>query len=88
MSNRVVWKYELLPLEITLLPANAKVVHFGMQQRKFYVWVEVDPSVLQTVPHDFYVVATGEEIPLHAQYFGTTHEGPFVWHLYEAEIAL
>jgi len=66
------------------LPLSAKVLHFGMQEDDFVIWVDTDTEA-PTKQRRFFVVGTGHPIPGRATYCGTVMDGPFVWHLFEGK---
>ena len=86
MADRRVWKYPLSlrpgPQRVTL-PALSEIVHVHAQNDTPTLWAQVDGAVREQT-RTFYVVATGEPIPEHAEhYVGTVHIGWTVWHIFE-----
>lgn len=76
-----VWKYQISQKAI-LMPVDAKVVHFGMQDGQATVWVEVGVANLVAL-RDLKIYGTGHAIPEDAKHVGTCFDGDFVWHLYD-----
>lgn len=83
---RKVWKFqpEMKPGPQRLwMPSGAVIVAVGMQGHgNLRIWAEGDvdaPRAKRTVA----IVGTGEPIPDGWAYRGTTHDDPFVWHVYE-----
>lgn len=82
-----IWKFEI-PLGVNVvheIPLGGVVVHTGTQNDTIFIWVEVDPSGYR-IPRSFKAFGTGHAIqePF-TSYVGTVQQGPFVWHVYEAE---
>lgn len=69
------------------IPQDGIVRHFGIQNHKLFVWIEVyvDEAEKQQPPRGFYVVGTGWEVPENTKYLGTVIDPKdgMVWHLYE-----
>lgn len=90
-----VWKYFIhvySAMSVTVkMPADAKIVHVeyeGPSTEKLSFWAEVD-STKSDVERNFEMFATGQHIPVKAQYVGTAvispnkNFTPVVYHLYE-----
>lgn len=82
---RTIWKY---PLQLTeqqtvTMTKGAEILHVGLDADEIpCVWAEVE-SLNDPEPIYFFVVGTGNRIPLRAR----THQGsfiqkPFVWHVF------
>jgi hypothetical protein len=89
----VVWKYPLEPKVggyafIDVPDPDARIVHFGVQGETLCVWVELTPEPAESAGHsplEVVVVGTGHPLPPGKwTHRGTTEDGPFIWHLYEA----
>ena len=65
------------------MPKGAKVVHVGLQMQRVCVWADVDPKA-GILTRCFYLYGTGHAIDPAHRYLGTTQDGPFVWHVFEA----
>ncbi len=84
-----VWKYTLsvehAGQRVALrMPKGAKVVHVGVVNDAWSIWVEVDPDA-PLVERTFTVIPTGfVDVPEGGVYLGTIiAHGGFVWHVYE-----
>lgn len=89
MAGRVVHKYEVgHGSAVTHMPPGAKLLHVDTQPsgsgEGVFVWAEVDPDAA-TVRWEISYYATGEPVPMDAEYVGTavTSNGAFVWHVYQ-----
>lgn len=83
-----VFKAEV-PVDDQWHPIHApRVVHVHHQYpRTVTLWFESLPSDDPNVPTmEFCVYGTGHPVPIDAAYVGTTHDGPYVWHLYQRPI--
>lgn len=88
MSTKVIHKHTVaINDDVTthILPADAQIIHVGMQNGKLCYWEEHSGNGLAMVLMQYRVVGTGHAIPLTADYIGTAFDGGFVWHLYELE---
>jgi len=71
------------------VPAGAKSVLVGHQDRVLTVWLEVDFDAPK-VHTDFVVFGTGHKIPegfVHCGSWIDDSLGPFVWHLYMRQVS-
>jgi hypothetical protein len=90
VASRRVYKYGLILTgqpQIVHLPHGAEIVHVAVQN------VDGEPHpmlwalVSTTAPHvarTFYVLATGQDVPVGACYVGTIHIDWTVWHIVES----
>lgn len=83
--TKTVFKYEV-PIDGAphhlKIPTGAQVLHVGQQgSGSVMLWCEVDPAAPEANRY-LQVFGTGQEIPLHAEHWGTSQDGPYVWHLY------
>jgi hypothetical protein len=84
---KTVWKYQVpIGHQVTLeIPFGGIVVHTESQDDVICLWVEVESSNPKA-HRSFKVFGTGHEIQMpYAIHVGTVQQGPFVWHVYEAE---
>lgn len=65
------------------LPEGARVLCVDTQDGDLCLWAEVDPEA-PTRKAVLFVVGTGQEPPDQGIYRGTAQQGPYVWHIYEA----
>ena len=97
MSQRVVWKFPVLPGEFKIsLPQGAQFLSLDVQEELYgtpnaFMWLLVDPAAPK-IEKTFRTVATGEEF----ESFGLAYRGTFqihgfgwgfgslVFHLFEA----
>lgn len=92
--NRTIWKYELLPSEVTYLrmPDGARPLCVQVQKGKVCLWAEVDQGLTDgptTVIRTFFVIGTGHRVPREAKtYIGTfqLNDGDLVFHVYSGEL--
>ena len=91
---KAIWKYALtvtdnptvkMPLDARVLTvrANSDRPH---AYYKIDLWALVDPEVQTAIRH-FRIVGTGHPGPDldMVDYIGTVFDGPFVWHVFEAQ---
>lgn len=64
------------------MPAGAEILHFGLQREVPTIWARVKADA-ERVTRTFQIFGTGQTIPPCAEYIGTFHAGPFVWHVFE-----
>ncbi len=68
------------------LPDGYKILHFGMQDKKAYLWVLVDPDSKLFISCRFQIKGTGHSIDESElmNYVGTiiTNNDRLVWHLF------
>lgn len=87
-----VWKFPLafptLTIEGVTMPAGAKVLHVGMQDRVITLWALVDPDAEPT-RRLIATVGTGHSAPApdEATYLGTVMDGAYVWHVFAEPFA-
>ena len=65
-----------------VMPVDAEIIDFKIQNTFFTLWALVD-SEAETKTRYFRILETGESIESDYKYIATTHEGDFVWHLFE-----
>lgn len=87
MSNRVIWKYRIVPNDQSIsLPRGAEFLCVQMQQGYPHAWCLVDPDAEPELRH-LKVFETGQVVDRHdvegARYLGTfqTHHG-HVYHVW------
>ena len=89
---RTIHKYEI-PVAggEVIMPSGAKILSVGAQGGSLFLWAEVDTE-RYTQPKCIEVFGTGDEIPynrkISREFIGTAFMGPFVWHVYEADVLL
>ncbi len=85
MSRRI-YKYQINPSTILLLPVGSKCIHIGAQGANVYMWAEVwtDMSPLVTEEWRMFIIGTGHELleGMDYEHLGTAMIDPFVWHVY------
>ena len=89
---RTIWKFQIRltdgPQFILPPDPGAKLRFFAMQGGIPTVWVELEPEPQESMGHwpiTVALIGTGHPVPDGIwNYFGSTFDGPFVWHLYEA----
>lgn len=85
--KKSIWKYDLsIHAECEIeVPTGSEVLHFGIQNDSFRVWILVNPDanikekvrlVIRGTGWDFDASEMGE-------YKGTVQAGAFVWHLFQ-----
>lgn len=89
-----IWKF-MLPFAsepIIQMPAEAAVLHAGMQGGHICLWAMVNQSA-DVEPRRFLIVGTGGELPTEGMwsYVGTVQQGghdepQLVWHIFEPVI--
>ena len=84
-----IYKYPLTnnggDLQKLELPSGAKILHFGLQDNKLYIWAKVVLDFTKELRF-FRVVGTGCELGINSgEYIGTIFQGPYVWHLFEVQ---
>ena len=87
---KVVHKYQPVlvmdaPSEPLMIPAEAKIVHVGLQDSRVTLWAEHSRETPSTRELRVQIFGTGHPIPAFASYLGTLFDGPFVWHCYEVK---
>lgn len=86
---RVIWKYVLFDrgLNIVEMPANAEILHVGMQGGRPCVWAYVQ-SLNEPESRYLWVHGTGWDIsdtPEVQRFLGTAHtDDSLVWHVFES----
>jgi hypothetical protein len=68
------------------MPVGARILHFGSQNNRFYIWALVNTDNPETERY-FIIAVTGRETEAkELQYIGTAmlNSGAFVAHLFEA----
>lgn len=85
-----IYKYEVkVGFNLFKVPTYARMLSFGQQDGKFYVWALVDTGFTQTQRHRIEVVGTGWELEgqsgFHRAPFLGTLQDPdgFVWHAFD-----
>lgn len=77
------WGHEGKPV---MLPPDAHIMHFAMQQEKPTIWALV-PLTSTPIERNIAAFATGTsfdvEPPSFLMHHGTAMHGPFVWHCME-----
>jgi hypothetical protein len=69
---------------LTLMPEDAVVLDFGVQNGQVVVWAEVDPKLLPTTIRQFIIYFTGQPIADDLMYFKTLQlPNGLVIHIYE-----
>lgn len=81
---RTIYKYGInLGVTELDLPANAEVIHAGLDPREqMSIWCLVTPEA-PTEKKKFVIKGTGHEIESNLYYIKTFNVDPFVWHLFE-----
>lgn len=71
------------------LPVGAKILSVQVQNGEMKAWFEFDERETRELYRFIYIVGTGHlfEIEEPYKFIGTVQMGPFVWHIYEKEIA-
>ena len=65
------------------MPKNGRIIHVHTQDDVPCIWVEFDEGD-EFVDRGFCIAGTGWVTSSNTTtYVGTTHQGPFVWHIYE-----
>jgi hypothetical protein len=86
---RTIWKYVLLErgLNQVAMPANAEILHVGMQGGRPCIWAQVE-STNETEERFLWVHGTGWDIsdtPVGQRYLGTAQtDDSLVWHVFES----
>lgn len=83
---RTIWKHALQFTDgpqVVTAPANWRVLHVADQHGQPTLWLEVDTDALGQWARPFHVIGTGHPVPAGGTYVGSSHSGPFVWHVYE-----
>lgn len=87
----VIYKYPIEPTtkQTKTEPYSWYPLHVGTDPiGEPCVWVEADLTVPVETSYDFYVVATGSEVPDVAEcYLGTVHQEHYVWHIFYTEVS-
>jgi hypothetical protein len=79
---RTVYKFELPDFSTNiLLPDNFVIAHFGFQNSKMMLWIEVNTK-RDFKNYSFQIFGTGQPIPEGYTFARTLIDGAFVWHLY------
>lgn len=81
---RTVWKFPLAHDTVLDMPKGARILNIGGQGRTVMFWAELEDTN-EYEKRSFIIIGTGGAIPDGAEYIGTVHMPPFVWHVYEAE---
>ncbi len=82
MSDLRVYKYPLTLGTLTVeMPRGGKPLHVAMQSGLPCLWALVDADNASE-SRCFTVVGTGHPVP-DGEYVATTHDGPFVWHVFD-----
>lgn len=63
MSDLRIYKYEILPGKLTLLPTIHKFLKVHAQGETLQLWAEVNPSHQERIPVEFIPVPTGGSPP-------------------------
>jgi hypothetical protein len=82
---KVIYKYELA--RTIQLPIDSQVLKVGMQNGIMQMWVLVDPNQKETSQRNFEIIGTGHSFEfdyLTHTYIDSLFDGPFVWHIWEA----
>lgn len=87
MSDKVIYKYEIIPgqKESIQLPADAKILCVHEQDGNPHVWVEIDLDK-QSIERVLFIIGTGwrgNHIEDNDVYLGTAFCDGLVWHVYE-----
>lgn len=82
----VIFKYplELTGLQQIEMPADARILHVGMQRDIPTLWALVEPNAQETT-RGFHIVGTGHEASPSWTHLGTclTSDHQFAWHIFE-----
>ncbi|MFM2393775.1 MAG: hypothetical protein RLZZ546_1757 [Bacteroidota bacterium] len=82
---KVIYKYELA--RTIQLPIDSQVLKVGMQNGIMQMWVLVDSNQKETSQRNFEIIGTGHSFEfdyLTHTYIDSLFDGPFVWHIWEA----
>jgi hypothetical protein len=81
-----VWKFtlDITDVQEIAVPIGAEPLHVAMQDGVLCLWALVDPDCSHVL-RPFYVTGTGNPAPAPpvANYIGSVHQSPFVWHVWE-----
>ncbi len=80
---KTVWKYKIPLGGVMSVPKDSKPVFFGIQNKEFCLWLEVDIEE-ELVDRRFVIYGTGHTILGNSKYIQSIFDDIFVWHLYEA----
>ena len=86
---RQIWKYTMSGVgegQQVEMPAHAKIIHVASQNDRVCFWAIVDPKENMRT-RGFIVIGTGVAfVGNELEFVGTcqTHDGIYVWHLFEA----
>lgn len=70
---------QLRPQDVPI-PTGGQIIHVATQFEIIHVWFVCTPS--NKIEHQkILIAATGQEFHEHAEYLGTVHIDPFVWHI-------
>lgn len=78
----IIYKYSISKVDF-LLPKNGAIVKIGMQGKMLCFWVSFKKYTEETEHRQFYVVGTGQIIPVLTSYIDTVFDGEYVWHVFE-----
>ena len=85
---KTIYKYQIPMSGIVVLPAEYKILKFGIQQETICLWALVD-SETERIAKEFVVVGTGwnldDKLDDRWQHMETLFENGFVWHVFMKE---
>ena len=87
----VVYKYVLdvrKTRQVIDLPYKAKILKVGMLNDQFALWALIDKNEVKKIPHEFLILATGQEFPRElVTYIGSIDNKPsnieVIFHVFE-----
>ena len=85
---RTIYKYQIVFGKFNVwLPKDHKIIKVDYQKDMGpYFWALINQDSPQS-GYTFEVLGTGQSIPNNYIYAGTWQEPPFVWHLFQEELA-
>lgn len=84
--KKTVWKYKVHRAtdQAVPMPAGAELLRVDFQDGMMQIWALVDPEA-EIVGRRILILGTGHVVEWQDYtYVGTTFQGPFVWHVFDA----
>lgn len=83
-----IYKYSITVTGNTRIPANARILHVGMQSNRPHIWAMVDPDA-PTVFRKISIIGTGWDLPDdNGEFLGTVFgDHGYVWHIFDRGVA-